>query len=275
MANGRNKSRKGDSGRDPGSFVALPWSVLDCPAYARLSHPAKALLLEVARQFVRDNNGRMLLSRAYLATRGWKSADTITNAKRELLAGGFIFQTVMGHRPNKASWYAVTWRALDKMPGYDEGAAQLFERGVYQKSTPLIGASLKPPAGTERAAIVPPTGTETVPTVPPAGTIRAVLGRPSVPPAGHHLEMPSTAALKLAPRGATKPAANQIGSVMSKPALVDAAVIETIRVRDHDLDPALYDETTGEHFQRPPASARRQRQAADEWVNAALCKKAG
>ena len=60
MANGRNAGRKGDSGRDPGAFVALPWSVLDSPAYARLSHPARSLLLEVARQFVRDNNGRLL-----------------------------------------------------------------------------------------------------------------------------------------------------------------------------------------------------------------------
>ena len=60
MANGRNRGQKGDSGRDAGGFVALPWSVLDCPAYARLSHPARALLFELARQFVRDNNGRLL-----------------------------------------------------------------------------------------------------------------------------------------------------------------------------------------------------------------------
>ena len=71
MANGRNKSRKKGSGRDPGGFVALPWSVLDCPAFLGLSHPARSLLLELARQFVFDNNGRLLASAAYLATRGW------------------------------------------------------------------------------------------------------------------------------------------------------------------------------------------------------------
>ena len=54
MANGRNKLRRGDAGRDAGGFVALPWTVLDSPAYSGLSHPAKALLLEFARQFVRD-----------------------------------------------------------------------------------------------------------------------------------------------------------------------------------------------------------------------------
>ena len=80
MANGRNKLRKGDAGRDAGGFVALRWSVLDSPAYAGLSHPARALLLEVARQFVRDNNGRLLASAGHLEPRGWKSRDVITRA---------------------------------------------------------------------------------------------------------------------------------------------------------------------------------------------------
>ena len=195
MANGRNKGNKGDSGRDAGGFVALPWSVLDCPAYARLSMHARALLLEVARQSVRDNNGRMLLSRAYMETRGWKSVDMLTKAKRELLEGEFIFQTVMGHRPNKASWYAVTWRELDKLPGYDAGAEKCFERGAYRKGQPLKNASLKPPHGTERAVIVPPHGTAIAPTVPPHGAIRPVFKPLSVPPHGHHLEMPSAAAM--------------------------------------------------------------------------------
>ena len=88
MANGRNKACKGDSGRDSGGFIALPWSVLDCPAYGRLSMHARALLLEVARQFVRDNNGRMLLSRAYMATRGWKSMDMLNKCKAELIEAG-------------------------------------------------------------------------------------------------------------------------------------------------------------------------------------------
>ncbi len=193
MANGRNKGNKGDSGRDSGGFVALPWSVLDCPAYARLSHPARALLFELARQFVRDNNGRMLLSRVYMATRGWKSADVIDRAKRELLDAGFIFQTVMGHRPNKASWFAVTWRALDKLPGYDAGAEKCFERGAYQKDMPIKNASLIPSHGTGKPLIAPSHGTERTPPVPAHGTIRPVLPLRSVPPHGHHLEMPSPA----------------------------------------------------------------------------------
>lgn len=130
----RSKRKKSDSGRDGGGFVALPWSVLDCPAYARLSHPARGLLLEFARQYVRDNNGRLLGSYAYLGPRGWASKDVITRAKRELLEAGFIFETAKGQRPNKASWYAITWYALDKLDGFDAGVTAAFQRGAYRET---------------------------------------------------------------------------------------------------------------------------------------------
>jgi hypothetical protein len=171
--------------------VALPWSVLDCAAYARLSHPARGLLFEFARQFVRDNNGRLLASGAYMATRGWKSVDVITRAKRELIEAGFIFETVMGHRPNKASWYAVTWRTLDKCKGYDFGTEVAFERGAYLKSSPSKITPLTPSRGVGRPLIAPPHGVESSTPTPPHGAMRASLGYPSTPPHGDHLEMPS------------------------------------------------------------------------------------
>ena len=182
MANGRNKGQKGDSGRDAGGFVALPWTVLDCPAYAELSHPARALLFELARQFVRDNNGRLLASAAYLAKRGWKSADVITRAKRDLIAAGFVHETVKGHRPNKASWYAVTWRTLDRLPGYDHGAAETFVRGAYRKNTPL-----RPSPGVGRASIAPSPGVGSAPPTPSPGAIRGVFAPPPTPSPGNHL----------------------------------------------------------------------------------------
>jgi hypothetical protein len=82
--------------------------LLDCLAYARLSHPAKALLFEVARQFVRDNNGRMLLSRAHMAKRNWKSADTISKqfkrlkrvVKRQRTILGIVIREIQCKMPN-------------------------------------------------------------------------------------------------------------------------------------------------------------------------------
>jgi hypothetical protein len=209
MANGRNKLRRGDAGRDAGGFVALPWAVLDSPAYSGLSHPAKALLLEFARQFVRDNNGRLLCSMAYLGPRGWRSNDVITRAVRELVAAGFVHQTAQGHRPSKASWYAVTWRALDRHPGYDVGALESFQRGAYRlaapapstaeinQPTPSTGAeknaSLTPSPGVERASRAPSPGVGALPTAPSPGAVEGGFGTFSTPGDGDHLEKPSTA----------------------------------------------------------------------------------
>jgi hypothetical protein len=170
--------------------VALPWSALDSPAYARLSHPARSLLLELARQFVRDNNGRLLASSAYLAKRGWNSADVITRAKRELLAAGFIHETVKGHRPNRASWYALTWRTLDRHADFDAGVAATFERSAFLKCT-HENAGLRPSRGVGKAAIAPSRGVASALPAPSHGAIGVASDDPPTPSHGNHLEKPS------------------------------------------------------------------------------------
>ena len=186
----RGKRGKGpDGSRDAGGFVALPWAVLDSAAYQGLSHPARSLLMELARQYVRDNNGRLLASEAYLSKRGWKSNDTITRAKRELIEAGFVHETVKGHRPNKASWYAVTWYSIDRLQGYDHGALESFERGAYRKN-----AGLTPSRGVAGDTIAPSGGVEQVPPTPSAGAIRPIFRTRSTPSGGDHLDMPSPVA---------------------------------------------------------------------------------
>ena len=182
------KGRK-SSGRDAGGFVALPWSVLDSHAYRNCSANARSLLIEVARQFHRDDNGRMLLSRAYLNKRGWTSSDMITKAKRELLDNRLIHETVKGQRPRKAGWYAITWQALDRLPGLDPDAVLTFRRGAYRDVPPKFAV---PHHGTQRLQVAPPHGTETPSAVPLHGAIRPEKRPASVPPHGHPLEIPST-----------------------------------------------------------------------------------
>lgn len=187
----RDRNIKGrDSSRDSGPFVALPWSVLDSAAYMHLSHPAKALLMELARQYVRDNNGRLLASRTYLGKRGWTSADTISRALRELIAVGLIHQTVQGYRPNKASWYALTWRTLDRLPGYDAGAAESFERSAYAKQH-LKSAGLIPRGGLVTRKIGPASGPGKGEAGPPNGPMETDSTESPSPPNGHHLDKPS------------------------------------------------------------------------------------
>lgn len=117
--------------RDGSRFAAIPHSVLDSRAYLSLSHPARSLLVEIARQYHGDDNGRMLVTMAHLGPRGWTSNDTINRAKAELLTAHLIYETCKGRRPNRASWYAVTWLTLDKLEGFDEGAEKGFQRGAY------------------------------------------------------------------------------------------------------------------------------------------------
>lgn len=126
--------KRNSQSRDPGGFVALPWVVIDSPAYQGLSPYGKALLIDIARQYNQSNNGALRCGKAYMQPRGWNSMDTLTKAKRELLDAGLIYETVKGARPNKASWYAVTWHALDKLDGLDAGAAASFQRSAYLKN---------------------------------------------------------------------------------------------------------------------------------------------
>lgn len=48
----------------------------------------------------------------------------------------------------------------------------------------------------------------------------------------------------------------------------DGYVEQTTRHRDNDLDPALYDPTTGEYFQRPPPAPRRHQKAVNDALSA-------
>ena len=187
------KGSKKGSGRDGGSFVALPWSVLDCPAYSLLSHPARSLLIEFSRQYVRDNNGRLLASGKYLSKRGWRSADVIQRAKKELIDAGFIYETVKGHRPNKASWYAITWQDLDRHPNYDAGAFEGWRdaRSGYEKTKTLKIKNLIPLQGVGNSMIAPSSVIETPLLTPSNGTVKTTFMPSSIPPYGNHLEIPS------------------------------------------------------------------------------------
>lgn len=205
------KGKKGAKDRDGSRFALLPHAVLESRAYLNLSHTARSLLLEVAMQLLPDNNGRLLLSRAHLAPRGWKSADVIQRAKHELLEGGFIFETVKGHRPNKASWYAVTWRSLDRRPDYDPGALGGFPRSAYLLAGAAENAALCPSRGTGKRQIAPPHGTRARFTAPSDGAMGAIPPPSPVPSHGHHLEMPSAGTRK-GQQGESKGAVNATAS---------------------------------------------------------------
>ncbi len=129
MANGRNTRahKKGDKAFTE-SFTAIPKSVLYGPAYTALNKVERALFLEFALQYTGRNNGRLLCSIKQLKKRGFNSSDTLHRAKKVLLEAGLIYETVIGCRPNKASWYALTYRPLDPSDYYDPGVIEDFRK---------------------------------------------------------------------------------------------------------------------------------------------------
>ncbi len=128
---GRDKTTKRTrAARDGSRFLALPHVVMDSEAFRNLSGPALRLLLDIARQYDGDNNGRLVACSKYLRTRGWSSEDTASRARKELEASRLIVETRKGMRPNRATWYALTWLSFDWSPDMDLPRNQ-FQRGAY------------------------------------------------------------------------------------------------------------------------------------------------
>lgn len=123
--------------REAGTFLAIPHSVIDSMAYRALSVHSRAFLIDVARQYNGRNNGSLLASRSHMKPLGWKSSEMLTKCTRELLESRLLYLTVMGRRPNRAAWYAVTWQKLDTNAGYDAGAVEGFRRSAYKDGEPM------------------------------------------------------------------------------------------------------------------------------------------
>lgn len=128
---GREKSaRRSKSVRDGSRFLALPYVVMDSEVFRNLSGPALRLLLDIARQYDGDNNGRLVACSKYLRTRGWSSEGTASRARKELEESRLIVETRKGMRPNRATWYALTWLSFDWSAEMDLPRNQ-FQRGAY------------------------------------------------------------------------------------------------------------------------------------------------
>lgn len=114
MSRSRNCNAKGRRISDP--FAAWPRRCHDAERYRVLSFPARALLVELQRQFRGNNNGDLTCAYAVLRPRGWKSRSTIERAAQELEYYGWIIRTRQGGL-NMPNLYAVTWHAIDECDG--------------------------------------------------------------------------------------------------------------------------------------------------------------
>ena len=125
------KRKHAKHNRDPGQFAAIPFSVLDSRAFLNCGAHSRMLLLDLCRQFRGNNNGDLCVPWKHMKDRGWKSQETLSKAKRELLRWGLIVETRKGGFPNKASLYALTWLGLDHCNGKLDISNKGFPRSKY------------------------------------------------------------------------------------------------------------------------------------------------
>lgn len=162
---GRDNRRAGEKVRGH-RFVALPNILIDSAQYWSVSPFARDLLVILARQYMGQNNGRLRATEKVLRKYGWVSHSRTSKCLKELLAAGLIFRTCAGARPNRASWYAITWWSLDIDKGFDPD----FDQSDFKSfvKMPLTAeTAVKPPHAppirrnhTEvRSNIFPMTGT--------------------------------------------------------------------------------------------------------------------
>lgn len=98
-------------------YAAIEHRVIDSPAYADLTFSAQALLVVLARQLTKDNNGHLQATYKYLQPRGYDSEHTVSRAINDLVAHGMIYRTRSGGFHQGAAQYAVTWLPITKKGG--------------------------------------------------------------------------------------------------------------------------------------------------------------
>lgn len=177
-----------------GRYAALPWAVMDSPAYCGASPTAKALLTELIRQHNGANNGRLHLSRKWLEPRGWLSRSIVDKARAELIQRGLILETKQGGLFVGATWHALTWLPITNHVGL-ETAPNTYHPGGWQCCDLPPTARRKPPMKkisqpVHRDSAVPTTGTVSPAAVPYTGTVEAISGGFPVPYTGHDVLLP-------------------------------------------------------------------------------------
>jgi hypothetical protein len=112
--NGRNPSGSKRPNRVKHPYTAIEHRVMDSEAFADLSSSAVRLLLVLARQLTKDNNGQLQCAFSYCRRYGFGSEHTLQAAIAELIDHGFIYRSRSSGANKVWAKYAVTWLPIGK-----------------------------------------------------------------------------------------------------------------------------------------------------------------
>ncbi len=158
-------------------FLAVPKPLMDTEEFINLPMACKVLAFNVAAQYSGKNNGRLTPSWEVMKQCGWKSKQTLSNAKRRLLECSFVMQTRIGHPPRTTEWWGFTWWKLNWCEGMEvrpEGWPYLnflVARSVVQK--PYQSSPKRAAGGTKTVPIAAPKGAPSVRNLDHATEVKA------------------------------------------------------------------------------------------------------
>lgn len=98
-------------------FISIEHRVIDSPAFADLKPTAQVLILIIARQLRKDNNGHLGATHSWCKRFGIGSEHTLRDSIAQLISHGFIYRT-RSHGANGAwATYALTWLPITQKDG--------------------------------------------------------------------------------------------------------------------------------------------------------------
>lgn len=190
MGSSYEKQNKSKAGKldIPGRWTALPHMVIHSKEYRKLGFAARSLLFDIAAQYNASNNGKLVCCMKYLKPLGWTSNDTITRARRELVASGLLIQTRQGMKPplSQAAWFAIGWFGLDVRTGLD------IDPNKYRKCTLTPFKAPSPIGGKRFKKTTPENGEKGQETKPIDGSAKAKKEQTLNPINGECIDLPST-----------------------------------------------------------------------------------
>ncbi len=98
-------------------YAAIEHRVIDSEAFAALTPNAKVILLLMARQLTKDNNGHLQATFSFMQRHGIGSEHTLQNGIKQLISHGFIYRTKSHGANGVWARYAVTWLPIKRSEG--------------------------------------------------------------------------------------------------------------------------------------------------------------
>lgn len=117
-------------------FVAVPDEVLRSHNAATLSAHAVKLLWDLLAQYNRKNNGDLSMAWTLMKRRGWKSPDTLSKARLELLDRSWVTVTRQGGR-RTPTLYGLTFYAIDHCNGKLDVQGTEKPYGLWRGDEPM------------------------------------------------------------------------------------------------------------------------------------------